>query len=864
MKTLPQYRFRTAIGVLMLATSSVVVGCGGSGGDGAEPGDTNEAGSAGSRAGEGSAGSGAGGSVNQGGDSGQAGEAGSHHGADPPINTGEYTVESFRVKDSHPADFQPLNDKEAVLLKRDETAVAYGSANLSGLTLDDAGQAFAPQAASLGPQLTGLTPLALVGANLDDDGADEIAVVGTTTVGLVLRVIDHAGSSLYASHRDVTLADKAYTVAHLRAADLDGDGRAELIVSGSNGTQAFARVYDDAENELGLVKELASGAGKEIALAVGNFDADRALELALFSDSAAGLELRTLDDAAHDFAALRTLGKSELPLPQSFQARGLAVEAGNFDTDGADELALWADGYDKHDPDNWIDGLFGGTLQDAADDEEPIALGQTQLPAPTSPSGDYRKNGNRGWQSQVVDLNGDGRDELVVLQRIPNQDGNNYDWSAYRYAFDAKQETWQSSVSYVPLAQGVHYDAPAGMVTVGQTEGLGRDVLVSVRNDSGPGAAQLSTYRLFATKNNADHLLGTGQETKSSPEVADAKSVWSVSGDFDGDSLRVRFTGKKWLELTRPRPIVILAAPPAKAGISQVTDNHSTSYGTSRSVETGSTEEYSITRKVTLSFELAIPGLDFLSAGASASMSQAMSESNTTSLEDSYGMQYAASYPDNVVVFQGVLCMRYEYQVLGGADTALIGSFMTVDVPLDSRVYKWTTEYYNEALGDRGSPIDATVLPQDAGDPTTFPSVEQRDKLMSAAKKQNPGVTAAWKSDPISVGQGQGVNSVWIDLNKTETKEQSFTTSTELSASAGAFVTAEYSQGVDETAAYSVSVTRGTEFQGAVGDITNKKEYADWFFSYGLFVYPTTLAKGERVQIVNYWTEGFGPGYDVK
>lgn len=57
-------------------------------------------------------------------------------------------------------------------------------------------------------------------------------------------------------------------------------------------------------------------------------------------------------------------------------------------------------------------------------------------------------------------------------------------------------------------------------------------------------------------------------------------------------------------------------------------------------------------------------------------------------------------------------------------------------------------------------------------------------------------------------------------------------------------------------------MTRGTEFQGAVGDITDKEDYADWFFSYGLFVYPTTLAKGERVQVVDYWTEGFGPGYD--
>lgn len=853
MNSVPRYRFQTAIGVLMLAASSLVAGC--SGGD--EPA-THAASTDGAGSGS-DGGDGNGGAVDQ---PGAAGQAGSRPGVDLPLNGGEYTVESFGAKDERPADFQPLNDAEAVLLKRDETAIVYGDASLSGLTLDDAGQGFAPKPDSLAPQLKGLTPLELTSANVDDDGADEIAVLGTTSAGLVLRVIDHAADELYASHEDVVLADQAFTVAHVRAGDLDGDGRAELVVSASNGSQAFARVYDNVAGKFGRVKELVSGAGKEIALAVGNFDADRELELALLSDGDE-LELRTLDDARRGFSPLRRVVGAELPLPTSLRARGVALEAGNFDSDATDELVVLADGYDTQDPDNWIEGLYAGTLQDAADDVQPIELAQSSLPAPTSPSGDYRKNGNRGWQATVADMNGDGRAELVVLERLPNQDGKNFDFGVYRFSFDGDERTWQTAVDYLSLVQGVSAAAPGALVTVGQTEGLGRDLLVTVHDDAGPEAT-LATHRVFASHNDATHLLGTGSELKSAAEVVSAAAVWPVSGDFDGDSLRVRFTGKKWLELTRPRPIVVLAAPPAKAGTSQVTDNNATSYGTSRSVEQGTTEEYSITRKVTLSFELPIPGLDFLNVGASASMSKAMSESNTHSLEDSYGMQYAASYPDNVVVFNGVLCMRYEYRVLGGADTALIGSLMTIDVPIDSRIYKWTTAYYNQALGDRGSPIDSSVLPQDAGDPSTFPNVQQRDKLMRAAQSQARSATVAWKSDPISVGQGQGANSVWIDLNQTDSKETAFTTSTEYSASAGAFISAEYSQGVDETAAYSVSVTRGTEFQGSVGDIADQQDYADWFFSYGLFVYPATLAKGEKVQIVNYWTEGFGPGYRTK
>lgn len=864
MKRLAMNGFKSAIGVLLLATSGSLIACGN--GSGAKvPADDDSQPTAGV-GGSSAENAGEAGAPAQGGQA----DDGKGNGKPLPINAGEYTEASFNYKDTHPADFNPLNDKESTLLKRDETAIAYGAAALTGVTLDDAGKAFTQRSESLAPELAGLKPLEMVSANLDDDGADEVAALGTNGTSLVLRIIDSTGDTLFSGHQDLVLADKAFSAAHLRAADVDGDGRSELLVSASNGTTGWARVFDDSTQQLALLKELKAGSTKEVAIAIGNFDADLAPELALLSDEASGIVLQTFDDAAAKFAGLRTLDKTQLPLPQALKPRGLRLEAGNFDSDATDELAVLADGYDTKDPQNWVEGLFAGVLQDSGDDAEPIAFPHRQLPAPHMANNDYRLQGNSGWQTQVADLNGDGRDELVVVERAPNDDGNNFDFNAYRFAFDPDHSKWQDQEQLASLAKGVKYNASVGTVTVGQTDGLGRDVLVTLENDYGQ-TPLLETHRIFASgarsvsgetaDPNAALISSQTRLEKSLPAGGALSTLVPVSGDFDGDSLRVRFTGKKWLELTRPRPMVVLAAPPAKDGISQVTDNSSTSYGTSKSIEKATTEEYSITRKVTLSFELPIPGLDFLNVGASASMSQSMSQSNTVSLEETYGSEYATSYPDNVVVFNGVLCMRYEYQVLGGADTGLIGSLMTIDVPLDSRIYKWTTSYYNESLGDRGSPIDEKILPQTAGDPSTFPSVKQRDALMGAAKSASPGSTVTWKSDAMSVGQGTGANSVSIDLNSTTTTETSFTTSTEFGAKAGAFVSAEYSQGTDETAAYSVTVTRGTEFQGSVGDIEKGSDYADWFFSYGLFVYPATLAKGEKVQVVNYWTEGFGPGY---
>ncbi len=58
-----------------------------------------------------------------------------------------------------------------------------------------------------------------------------------------------------------------------------------------------------------------------------------------------------------------------------------------------------------------------------------------------------------------------------------------------------------------------------------------------------------------------------------------------------------------------------------------------------------------------------------------------------------------------------------------------------------------------------------------------------------------------------------------------------------------------------------MTVGTETEYEGSVGDIASADDYEQWFYSFGLFVYPTTLAGGESVQVVDFWTEGLGPGY---
>src|SRR5690606_14376160 len=160
--------------------------------------------------------------------------------------------------------------------------------------------------------------------------------------------------------------------------------------------------------------------------------------------------------------------------------------------------------------------------------------------------------------------------------------------------------------------------------------------------------------------------------------MEDSKSMFVAGGDFDADSLRIRYTGSKWLELARPRPIAIVAAAPAKDGISQNYGETSTAYGTAVSGGNSTSEEYGISQKISLSFDFAVPVLDFASGAAQAEMERQFTRSHSSTHLVRYGTSYEGAYPDDVIVFSGTLCMRYEYAILGGGEPEQIGQKMTI------------------------------------------------------------------------------------------------------------------------------------------------------------------------------------------
>jgi hypothetical protein len=222
----------------------------------------------------------------------------------------------------------------------------------------------------------GLTALALAAADLDGDGAPELAVADART----LRLIERRGGRL----EEALALEMPERIFHLQAADLEGDGRAELLaaVPGADALVVFRR--PGPSEGFAIPAELRAGLGP-VRIALGDLDGDGDLDLVSANQVSRDLSL-FLGDGAGGFAperrqavpgdepqqvlaaALRSPGRSDLgvlglkgvtvlrmaedgqlapassfALEEGFTARGLgALAAADLDQDGQLDLVVGA------------------------------------------------------------------------------------------------------------------------------------------------------------------------------------------------------------------------------------------------------------------------------------------------------------------------------------------------------------------------------------------------------------------------------------------------------------------------------------------------------------------------------------------
>jgi hypothetical protein len=141
-------------------------------------------------------------------------------------------------------------------------------------------------------------------ADLDGDGMDEVTAVGRMigTGSNVIQVIDHAGNQVMAR----SVLDPSFNGANSSLiADLNGDGKPEIIVAGQDsvsGTAAYQVLAEDG-NLLGGGTAFETPAAPALASSDANNDGGADLLIVgEFEDGAYGLEMRSASDGQVEFS----------------------------------------------------------------------------------------------------------------------------------------------------------------------------------------------------------------------------------------------------------------------------------------------------------------------------------------------------------------------------------------------------------------------------------------------------------------------------------------------------------------------------------------------------------------------------------
>jgi hypothetical protein len=184
---------------------------------------------------------------------------------------------------------------------------------------------------SLGPD-SGGSAVAILDWN--GDGSPDIAVGGLN--GRSIEVFVNDGSGGFASAASLAGGGVA-NVNDMLAADLDNDGIADLLVTGSGGTALLRRSAEGAID----VTSLASGAGRDLAIADFDQDGDQDFVVVLAADRRVELNYNGGDGSV---ASARSLDLGSVA----------NVSASDLNADGAIDLLVGIDGDDMSAPQNRV------------------------------------------------------------------------------------------------------------------------------------------------------------------------------------------------------------------------------------------------------------------------------------------------------------------------------------------------------------------------------------------------------------------------------------------------------------------------------------------------------------------------------
>ena len=762
---------------------------------------------------------------------------GSHSAADvkpdPALDQGSYSVDDFQYTDPNPPEFHPLTQPVYMAWEKDEATFLVGSTG-QGWMRDDA-YATPPFDSSKSLPTGANSDMVVIdskSADLFGDGHPSLVVLGSfadpsdqNKTKLRVRVLadallaDGTRSWSILGSFDLGAPGENYQGGHLAIGDVDGDYRDEIIVAATHDvTTSWVRVFEDPVegNGYGVLKHSFDFPNTDqVRVTAVQLDDDPARELVVHSGLGAAALGTVYDDAAHGYAVLN----SALYAYDS-GISNVELLAANVDDDVRQETVVLLT-TNRGVEQIVFDDALGG-FEKIRDD----AGGNWQ--------GDWSAFDPAKMQRGAVgDVDGDGKDEIVWTMlssdgfcglQIFWSDGSNefrsidngHDWRAINVAaldddHDNKKELVVGAIEY-------DYYASADVCYVWRFDHDGTNLKMS------------------------DDPVTRG--------VASHESLVMSGDDFDCDGCRVRYVGSKYQQLADPIVLAILAAPPTKTGISQDGAASSVSY----TVSTESSDAFESTNKISASFAAGV-GFSVLGNEAEVSAKIQGDVEWSTGVESSVerSAEFTAGFDHDVVVFVGTLNMVYEYEIMVAADPSAVGTIMTINVPLDAKIYKWTREYVESTFG-KDTVIPAGVLTHTIGDPSSYKRKTDADSLIQSY--------GGWETGAMTVGQGSGTSGVTLALKNTDVSSDGWSLGGEIEARVKlgpASIAATV--GYDHTWLYTNTTSTGTSYNGTIADIRGQGDYRQWQYDFGLFVYGFAQQDHASFQVIDFWTDPSGGGY---
>ncbi|NHJ03465.1 MAG: VCBS repeat-containing protein [Candidatus Heimdallarchaeota archaeon] len=671
------------------------------------------------------------------------------------------------------------------------------------------------------PNSVGFTS-GITSGDVDGDGTDEVIIA---TKDNYLKIYDDALSSVGEREFYIEKPSEATDAGNLKtvaSGDVDGDGIDEIALLCSyyipsvENFKLYLWIYDAVEerclpgaNPLNVYSASYLLNSMEPEVAMGDLDGDGLDEIvcghSFGKSDIATCDCWIFDDYNHSFD-LKWRDNLYFENQENGVIADVDLVCGDFDGDRKDEIAYTAC--------IWTGDLVEGALL-IIDDSIGFQYGEIVEFQILAPGG--------VWVDRMPvscgDIDGDGRDEIGLVR-------------SYRAEFygDVFIYEYDPSIGDYKLRNEFDWDFPDYIFTMGDVDCDGLAELVfsgrygnHVVDDANHGFSHIMTRSLGA--------MGL-----------------VICGDFDGDGMRVKYTGESWVNTAPPGVIAVLAGPPVYDGIRQNYDWSWTAFGKSASISTTETKELGVRSCSTISFAQTVD-IDFFEICGfswSRTVGKEMARTKTATLTQEREISYSSGCWLDSVIYHLTDYYCYKYQIIYHPfNSSIIGHYITIDVPTTPKILKTSLDYFEKHydLSIRAETFNHTL-----GQPWTYPN--RNETANYASELIDSG-------DPIAVGQGSGNNLVKImveDVVGGGFSLMEFSDYSIGSSVCGIGFTQSY--GTSDTKGYEISIGDTCIYEGSIGDIQNPDRFNELQYSVGLFVYYVTHPKGFTYQVINYYVEG--------